>query len=1467
MKELTKVPWIALQHQTPILLNLRIIYIFQKMNKINLLAVLVLLSYSASAELWYDSDTSDGLHWGSRIPVVLNESLGLERVNEPIHVELGDLSFSSIRVVDPGSLSDEPFEVGGNDIPFQINGDELLFLGSVKSRGEKTYYIYLSDDPIEKRTYPPSDLLVYTGRYGFSVENSKALWEVSERGYHFSVSRYENRDFNGSITRAQGLDWGERVTSSTGWQGFPAYGVNWNCSVLDSGPIRLRINCSAESFSHNFSRVYSFFSENIFFEVEESFGVLDFIEEGDARLQLRNRVAPFFNDTNIYTFRRYFGDDGFYLVARDVNSTGRFVFFVMGRGDFSDVEFRKHRDLDSFDYVLSSSNGSGSGVVRFLFREGGVIESQREFDRFTKPLAVVRHRENNIIQIQEIQPYDRFYNEGSFVYVSLEADQVYGSEEVSCRIRDVSFPLFDDGSHGDLHPLDNVWTNNMGFPITEETPTGEYSILCEAVDRKSNTVSDSRSFPLFDRGSYHNVVFSAEDIRIRPSGSARIYVNVSNSGNFSERGVFFDVPDLPSGWDLRVPDGFSLDVGEAKRVFLEVRASPDAGLGSLSLSVVTRSRDSIEYIRRVSVEVDLFEVELSSDLSNNRLTLWLMGDDGNPVSDAIVVVTRDNVSSFYRTGSDGSVSLSPVGEGFLGVSLNESGYVPLSVVLGLRVREVSYWFPISAFIIILLTLFLFRLYWKAPDRDFMEDAFVVALVIGVFLTLTWVGFTMRGKEPFTALYFPEDSYSNVLVGDSSSFRYVVDCWEHEPTSYNLSVFLGYNLVDVDEFWLGVGDSLEVRSLEREKTVVVPENVRLPVRVRLVLAGGNRTYDIHYFLRERFSNVSNESAENMSCLNGLLDGGEVDIDCGGPCPPCEVGSACISHLNCLSGFCLRRACSTPTCFDGVLNQGESGIDCGGSCLPCHCFNNVPDLDESDVDCGGSCSPCVLDLSCLFDSDCLSGFCFNGLCRTPTCRDEILNQGEVGTDCGGPCRPCPSCFDGIRNRDEVDVDCGGSCLPCDVLYENRTHVSWIASVDGFISSVRFSPDGSFIAVASNGLDGYVSLFDSTGISRFKSRVFAALTDVGFFDGRFVSPYPKADVHLFDFDGVERMPEFVDVFCDVVSVEERVCDMGSVCGVSRGSDVFLGFNRSENRWVFVVQPEVYRVAFTGNCSHSVVGQRVGENLSSVQLYSGSVSLWTRSLDGDVYSVAVADNGSFVVVGAGGRRISDGNFVYLFDKGGRLVWKFRTDWNIYSLSISDNVSFVFAGSRSGVVYLFDKGGSLVWSFDSGGIVLDLELSSDGKRGIFGNADGDLFYVVNPLVNCSDYIQNMGESDIDCGGPCLPCRVGMWCRRRSDCLSGFCFNGLCRTPTCNDGIRNQNEEGIDCGGPCLPCRPLCFRDGDCGRDFVSDPYCFDDFVLRDRVSFSCVNPGVVESYCEVFNDTQVVEVCFDSECVDGGCV
>jgi len=73
----------------------------------------------------------------------------------------------------------------------------------------------------------------------------------------------------------------------------------------------------------------------------------------------------------------------------------------------------------------------------------------------------------------------------------------------------------------------------------------------------------------------------------------------------------------------------------------------------------------------------------------------------------------------------------------------------------------------------------------------------------------------------------------------------------------------------------------------------------------------------------------------SCTDGVQNGDETGVDCGGSCAPCV------------------------SCNDGIQNGDEDGVDCGGSnCAPCaSCNDGVQNGNETGVDCGGpDCAPC-------------------------------------------------------------------------------------------------------------------------------------------------------------------------------------------------------------------------------------------------------------------------------------------------------------------------------------------------------------------------------------------------------------------------------------------------------------------------------------------------------------------------------
>ncbi len=195
-----------------------------------------------------------------------------------------------------------------------------------------------------------------------------------------------------------------------------------------------------------------------------------------------------------------------------------------------------------------------------------------------------------------------------------------------------------------------------------------------------------------------------------------------------------------------------------------------------------------------------------------------------------------------------------------------------------------------------------------------------------------------------------------------------------------------------------------------------------------------------------------------CLDGTKNLDETGVDCGGAsCPRCGPGQGCLAGTDCQGGTCTNNICGGMAqggCSDGIKNGTETDVDCGGTCAACgdgksclhasdcssgSCNNNLCqaaapgcsdgmlDGDETDVDCGGSCAPCADGKMCLHATDCQSASCNNNVCgASANCNDSKLDGNETDVDCGGGCPPCAP-----GKNCKIDGDCasggcgGGKC----------------------------------------------------------------------------------------------------------------------------------------------------------------------------------------------------------------------------------------------------------------------------------------------------------------------------------------------------------------------------------------------------------------------------------------------------------
>lgn len=116
--------------------------------------------------------------------------------------------------------------------------------------------------------------------------------------------------------------------------------------------------------------------------------------------------------------------------------------------------------------------------------------------------------------------------------------------------------------------------------------------------------------------------------------------------------------------------------------------------------------------------------------------------------------------------------------------------------------------------------------------------------------------------------------------------------------------------------------------------------------------------------------------------------------------------------------------------------------------------------------------------------------------------------------------------------------------------------------------------------------------------------------------------------------------------------------------------------------------------------------------------------------------------------------------------------------------------------------------------------------------------------TSCKNGEQDVGESDIDCGGGNCPlCGDGKSCVGAENCASGVCTNNACQAPTCNDEVKNGGETGKDCGGTsdCGPCPDgeACVSGPDCKslvctNNSCQAPTCSDGVENGDESDLDC---------------------------------
>lgn len=127
--------------------------------------------------------------------------------------------------------------------------------------------------------------------------------------------------------------------------------------------------------------------------------------------------------------------------------------------------------------------------------------------------------------------------------------------------------------------------------------------------------------------------------------------------------------------------------------------------------------------------------------------------------------------------------------------------------------------------------------------------------------------------------------------------------------------------------------------------------------------------------------------NEDCVSGRCEGGTCKVACGAGTPSkCDVGRACNTGDDCESKVCDPgdKSCKAPSFDDGVLNGTETDVDCGGPAPGKRCAAGKACKDHDDCESSG----------CAFDGTCAMGASCTQLAGGQTCgpNDGMNKQSD-------------------------------------------------------------------------------------------------------------------------------------------------------------------------------------------------------------------------------------------------------------------------------------------------------------------------------------------------------------------------------------------------------------------------------------------------------------------------------------------
>jgi hypothetical protein len=322
--------------------------------------------------------------------------------------------------------------------------------------------------------------------------------------------------------------------------------------------------------------------------------------------------------------------------------------------------------------------------------------------------------------------------------------------------------------------------------------------------------------------------------------------------------------------------------------------------------------------------------------------------------------------------------------------------------------------------------------------------------------------------------------------------------------------------------------------------------------------------------------------------------------------------------------------------------------------------------------------------------------------------LIFTGILLVLCGGvhAAQPVWTASAGDEIRDLSISDDGTTILAVsDNIYLLSSEGEVLAGYGGVSGSV--SSDGSSVAIGSG---SGVQSYSRTGGSLWNYDIpHISAVDASGDSDRTVAATTDGEMLIFDRGGhvvgTNHTLKWAGVAIPLSGI--AVSDDGRITYATCGGGILAYDQNGTGIWKVSAVPRSLSLSRSG----SLIAY--GSEKSVVALTSGGNLSWTNKTGGEVSSVSISPDGSYVASSSGDQHIT------LFGPGGRVILDYISPVPVKCVAISPDGQYIAAGLMNRTLFVMNSSGEVLWSYQAEGVVNIAHITGAGPILVAGTNNG----------------------------------------------------------------------------------------------------------------------------------------------------